>query len=292
MAEFEKVRGQIEGLWNAGLADAEVAGRKAGEAAGVERAVQAVAVLIGEHGGLGPGAFVGELRRRLSAEVPEILEERFTRAEWEASRPAPLGADLGWHAGEVPGPVEGEERMTAAEWRRRHLGEAQQQSWPESWSGAPVPAWPDGVPHQEPGIAPAYSPETLERRRELGIADVDAVTPRGPEGRQPTEQELWQQRHPGQAPYSLPDPIAQAQTEAAAADRESAARKDWEAGLEKERTARAAADAAQVYPPDQSATGRALREADLEREAAEVAADAAKEAHRLADLPPSERSSL
>lgn len=161
MAEFKTVSGQIEGLWNAGLADAEVAGRKAGEAAGVERAVQAVAVLIGEHGGLGPGAFVGELRRRLSAEVPEILEERFTRAEWEAQ----LG----------------------------HLGPA-------------AVSWPD-IDHDT-----HWSPE-IEAVR---LADAEQVYP----------------------------PVVD--TLAAARDEE------------------AAADAAQVYPADQSATSEALREADLE----------------------------
>lgn len=105
--EFEKVRGQIESLWNEGLTEAGVRARRSGEAAGVERAVQAVEVLIGEHGTFGPGQFVAELRRRLS--LPESEEplrwkdgELMTFEDWErANREA------------------GIERLTFAEWEER-----------------------------------------------------------------------------------------------------------------------------------------------------------------------------
>lgn len=89
MAEFKTVSGQLEGMWNGAMGEAEAAGRKAGEAAGVERALQAVEFLVSEwssHSAIRPGDLVPELRRRLSAVEPLVVDdglERLTFAEWE-----------------------------------------------------------------------------------------------------------------------------------------------------------------------------------------------------------------
>lgn len=105
--EFEKVRGQIESLWNEGLTEAGARARRSGEAAGVERVFQAgeayAAELATWEERPRPADFLAELRRRLSLPEPEVLEERLTFAEWEAR-----------HA-EQPGV----ERLTFAEWEER-----------------------------------------------------------------------------------------------------------------------------------------------------------------------------
>jgi|GEM_PF-5930684 len=90
MAEFKTVSGQLEGMWNGAMGEAEAAGRKAGEAAATEKVLQAVAKLEtewpGRQGHPVPG-FEQELRRRLSLPEPEVVDdglERLTFAEWEA----------------------------------------------------------------------------------------------------------------------------------------------------------------------------------------------------------------
>lgn len=89
MAEFKTVSGQLEGMWNGAMGEAEAAGRKAGEAAATEKVLQAVAKLETEwperQGHPVPG-FEQELRRRLSVPEPPVVDdglERLTFAEWE-----------------------------------------------------------------------------------------------------------------------------------------------------------------------------------------------------------------
>jgi len=102
----------------------------------VERALQAAEVLITEwrtDGSKGSVDIIPELRRRLSVDVPEVLEERLTFAEWEARHlaanraevaAAPLrtmdwakGAPFGW---------------TPEEWRQHHKDLAAQAGVPLS----------------------------------------------------------------------------------------------------------------------------------------------------------------
>jgi hypothetical protein len=84
MAEFEKVRGQIEGLWNVEVKGAELEGRKAGAAAAVEAVWQAGARLAGEwdeermpHQTY--KSFLQELRQRVGG-APALL---LSPEEWE-----------------------------------------------------------------------------------------------------------------------------------------------------------------------------------------------------------------
>lgn len=138
MSEFEKVRGQFESLWNAGVAEGAARARKSGEAAATEAVLQAAERLADEsdHGHLSSAVrtgegFVRELRRRVSQEPgPELMtaeewEARYPRTGLVAARPNfPLGT----------GPVH---HLTQAELAER-IREEREKLAREPWKGEPT----------------------------------------------------------------------------------------------------------------------------------------------------------
>lgn len=210
MAEFEKVRGQIEGLWDTEVKNAELEGRKAGAAAAVEAVWQAGHKLAGE---------------------------------WDEER-APLRTyksflqELKQSVGGAPALL-----LSPEEWERV-LGALGQQTL------------------------------TAEGRRDGGIIPVHHMTDAELEAWRQSQVSAGADERPGFRVGDTAAPLpgsAQAQADA-----------DWQ-----ERGVDLAKPEGATHQADWSATGEALRQADLEREA-----DAEKEAHRLADLPPAERSAL